>query len=114
MTGAIIRSHQHTSQSHLTSHPSSPFLFPLPRTPGKHHQGRGYDPRAPDAVDPLPGEASRDWSQWEGYGTEPSACPAGGRLATLCHDVLSLGTTLPRGLTRRVLLLTNTSQYPSE
>ncbi len=58
-------------------------------------QGRGYHPNAPHESAPLPGEGSRDWANWKGFSTEPSASPAGGRLATLCHDVLSLGTMLP-------------------
>lgn len=59
-------------------------------------QGRGYHPASPDAVSPLPGEGSRDWSSWRGFSSTPKAEPAGGRLASLCHDVLSLGTTLPQ------------------
>ncbi|KAG1664126.1 hypothetical protein FOA52_011949 [Chlamydomonas sp. UWO 241] len=85
--------------------------------------GRGVDPRhAVDdgvqqqagqaATQALPGEGARDWAAWDGFSAAPSACPPGGRLATLSHDALSLGTLLPRGLTRRVLTLTNTCEYP--
>ncbi len=75
-------------------------------------QGRGFHPSEPSAGAPMAGEGSRDWATWSGFSTEPSVGLEGGRLATLCHDVVSLGTTLPLGLTRRILVLSNTSEYP--
>lgn len=76
-------------------------------------RGRGF---LPDGGPPVPllmaqpgnEEGARDWATWQGYSPRPSVVPRGGRLATPCHDTLSFGTLLPGGLSRRVLVLTNT------
>ncbi|EFJ47120.1 hypothetical protein VOLCADRAFT_92245 [Volvox carteri f. nagariensis] len=55
--------------------------------------------------------ADRDWATWRGLSAAPSAGMAG-RLAFVDHDMVSLGVTPLRGLTRRVIVLTNKSRYP--
>ncbi|GLC34162.1 Cilia- and flagella-associated protein 65 [Pleodorina starrii] len=55
--------------------------------------------------------ADRDWATWQGLSAAPSAGMAG-RLAFVDHDLVSLGVTPLRGLTRRVIVLTNKSRYP--
>jgi len=74
-------------------------------------QGRGYHPDIPGAAEPLPGERERDWAQWDGFAPEPST-GLSSRLALLSQEMLSFGTTLPKGLVRRVVVVTNTSSYP--
>ena len=59
-------------------------------------KGRGYHPAAPQDSAPLLTDGARDWATWPGFGTQPSVRPVTGRLATVCHDVVSLGTTLPQ------------------
>ncbi|GAX84981.1 hypothetical protein CEUSTIGMA_g12402.t1, partial [Chlamydomonas eustigma] len=76
-------------------------------------QGRGFHPNSPQIPPSLPGESIRDWSKWQGFTTEPNVSPESpGRLLTLSHDVLSIGTMLPQAVNRHILLLTNTSEYP--
>ena len=82
--------------------------------------GRGFLPD--QGPSPPPGslmlaqtgskEGGRDWALWQGYSPRPSLVPKVGRLATPCHDTLSFGTLLPGGLSRRVLVLTNTRWVP--
>ncbi|MEW5306910.1 MAG: hypothetical protein WDW36_009343 [Sanguina aurantia] len=74
-------------------------------------QGRGFHPLQPLDSSPLPGEGGRRWDLWPGFSTAATAGMSG-RLAVTSHDVIGLGTTLVRGLTRRIILLTNTSRYP--
>lgn len=75
-------------------------------------QGRGYHPDSPDYPPPLPTEGERDWARWPAFSPAPSPALASTRLALPSEDTVSLGTTLPQGVVRRVVLLTNTSVYP--
>jgi len=75
-------------------------------------QGRGFHPAFPDEPPTLPSESARDWSLWEGFGCTPAAGLANTRLVLPSQDTLAMGVTLPQGIMRRVLMLTNTSPYP--
>eukprot|EP00798_Chlamydomonas_sp_ICE-L_P020949 gene20949-27801_t len=74
-------------------------------------QGRGFHPDTPLEPVALAGEGERDWARWTGFGGEPKT-GLSTRLAIASHDMLSLGTSLFKGVSRRVLVLSNKSVYP--
>ncbi|KXZ53757.1 hypothetical protein GPECTOR_6g674 [Gonium pectorale] len=71
--------------------------------------GLAADEAAAAAADAA--AADRGWATWRGLSASPSAGMAG-RLAMVDHDLVSLGVTPVRGLTRRIVVLTNKSRYP--
>ncbi|KAL6761327.1 hypothetical protein V8C86DRAFT_3023865 [Haematococcus lacustris] len=75
-------------------------------------QGRGYHPARPLEPPPLATEGDRDWAAWAGFNAAPGPGLAPLRLALPSLDLMDLGTALPRGVLRQVLVLTNTCPYP--